>query len=88
MIAKVQQGTTHIEAIQNTEGDTVTDRTRVPKVFSDFFRDLYMSKVHPTRGAEPLFGPVLPSPVIAALSNPLTLELTLAVAQMANNKSP
>lgn len=93
MIARAQQGQTHIEAIQNVKCETVGVQEQISEAFSHFFQDLYTSKVHPTKAELDLFLDQCTLPCISrqgfdALNEPIKLEeLSLAVVQMANNKS-
>lgn len=46
--ARLQQGITHIDAIQTSLGDTVNDHDQIASVF---FKDVYTSKVSTTEDA-------------------------------------
>lgn len=51
IIARAQQRVTHIEAIQNMDGEMFSGQEQISAVFSHFFWDLYTSKVHSTKEA-------------------------------------
>lgn len=48
VLSRSQQGTSHIEAIENPAGNVVQDVHQILEVFSTYFIDLCDSKVTPT----------------------------------------
>lgn len=92
VIARAQQDATHIEYITTPLRDTVSEQTQIALVFTNFFKDVYTSKVNPTEEALSQFLDQCPIPratnqEVEMLNAPLKLEeLSLAVSQMANSK--